>query len=119
MSLQCWKCGAALGVMLPMPRSETCPSCRTPLHVCRMCRHFDPSRAGQCRELAADPVAEKMRANGCGWYVPRQDAYQGGGAAIATKNRAALDALFGGTPSPAPGDSAAPPPPAPGSPPEA
>lgn len=98
MSLQCWKCGAALSTLLPMPRSETCPSCRTPLHACRMCRHFDPSRAGQCRELAADPVYEKMRANWCGWFVPRQDAYQGGGAAIATTHRAALDALFGGSP---------------------
>lgn len=95
MSLQCWKCGAAIATQLPLPRGETCPSCRAQLHACRMCRHFDASRAGQCRELAADPVSDKVSANWCGWFVPRPDAYKGGGAAIAQKNRAALDALFG------------------------
>jgi hypothetical protein len=62
-----------------------------------MCRHYDVHRAGQCRELAADPVSDKTRANFCGWFVPRPDAYQGGGAAMAQGSRAALDALFGGT----------------------
>ena len=101
MSLQCWKCGATLTTLLPLPRTEACPSCRAELHACRMCRHFDASRSGQCRELAADPVADKTRANWCGWFVPRPDAYRGGGAAIAQNQRAALDALFGGAAKPA------------------
>lgn len=97
MSLVCWKCGASLaGVLLPLGRVEVCPSCRAELHVCRLCRHYDARRAGQCRELAADPVNDKTRANFCGWFVPRPDAYQGGGAAVAQGSRAALDALFGG-----------------------
>ncbi len=96
MSLQCWKCGASLaGVLLPLARTETCPSCRADLHVCRMCRHFDASRAEQCRELTAERVADKARANFCGWFVPRPEAYAGGGAAMAQANRSALDALFG------------------------
>jgi hypothetical protein len=33
--------------------------------------------------------------------VPRPDAYQGGGAAMAQGSRAALDALFGGGEKPA------------------
>lgn len=97
MSLVCWKCGASLaGLLLPLGRRETCPSCHAELHACRQCRHFDSRRAGQCRELAAEPVSDKTRANFCGWFVPRPDAYQGGGAAMAQQNRAALDALFGG-----------------------
>ncbi len=97
MSLVCWKCGASLaGVPLPLSRREACPSCHAELHACRMCRHWDTSRAGQCRELAADPVGDKTRANFCGWFVPRPDAYRGGGAAMAQGSRAALDALFGG-----------------------
>ena len=94
MSLQCWKCGASLNVLMPLSRTETCPGCRAELHSCRMCRHYDPARAGQCRELAADRVSDKTRANFCGWFVPRPDAYRGGGAAVAQSNRAALDALF-------------------------
>ena len=96
MSLQCWKCGASLaGILLPLSRTEACPSCHAELHVCRMCRHFDPGRAEQCRELAAERVGDKTRANFCGWFVPRPEAYAGGGAAMAQANRSALDALFG------------------------
>ncbi|MEW5966274.1 MAG: hypothetical protein AB1720_04655 [Pseudomonadota bacterium] len=95
MSLVCWKCGASLaGLPLPFGRRDVCPSCRTDLYVCRQCRHFDAHRAGQCRELAADRVAEKTRANDCGWFVPRPEAYKGGGAAVAQASRSALDILF-------------------------
>ncbi len=93
MSLQCWKCGATLTVLLPLSRTDTCPSCRAALHACRMCRHFDAGRARQCRELAAERVLDKVRANVCGWFVPRPDAYRGGGAAVAQSNCSPLDAL--------------------------
>lgn len=94
--LCCWKCGATLaGLLLPLGRRDECPSCHADVHVCRMCRHFDARRAKQCRELAADEVKDKTRANFCGWLVPRPDAYQGGGAAIRMNTRSALDALFG------------------------
>lgn len=97
MSLVCWKCGGSLaGLPLPLGRRDVCPGCRADLHVCRQCRHFDAGRAGQCRELAAERVADKIRGNDCGWFVPRPDAYRGGGAAIAQPDRRALDALFGG-----------------------
>ncbi|OYW36054.1 MAG: hypothetical protein B7Z35_13705 [Hydrogenophilales bacterium 12-61-10] len=102
MSLQCWKCGATLALLLPLSRTETCPSCRADLHACRMCRHFDAGRARQCRELAAEPPADKARANFCGWFVPRPDAYRGGGAAVVQLNRSALEALFGNPADPAP-----------------
>ena len=95
MSLQCWKCGASLaGMLLPLSLRETCPSCRADLHVCKMCRHYDAHRSGQCRELAAERVADKTRVNDCGWFVPRPEAYKGGGAAMAQASRGALDALF-------------------------
>lgn len=106
MSLQCWKCGTSLaGILLPLARTEACPSCHADLHVCRMCRHFDASRAEQCRELAAERVSDKTCANFCGWFVPRPEAYTGGGAAVAHASRGALDALFAdqpGEPKPAP-----------------
>ena len=99
MSLVCWKCGASLaGMLLPLSRRDTCPSCHADLHVCRLCRHYDAHRAGQCRELAADRVAEKSRVNDCGWFVPRQEAYRGGGAVMAQPGRSALDALFSNPP---------------------
>ena len=94
--LYCWKCGATLvGLMLPLGRRDECPGCHAELYVCRMCRHYDPRRAKQCRELAADEVRDKTRANFCGWFVPSADACQKGGTAIVQGNRAGLDALFG------------------------
>lgn len=101
MTLQCWKCGASLaGLLLPLQRGETCPSCRSALHVCRMCRHFDSHRSGQCREPSARRVADKTHANDCGAFVPRPEAYKGGGAAIAQASRSALDAVFAVPPVP-------------------
>jgi len=99
MSLVCWKCGASLaGMPLPLGLRDSCPSCRADLHVCKQCRHYDAHRASQCRELAAERVADKTRANDCGWFVPRPGAYKGGGAAVAQASRSALDALFGSQP---------------------
>ncbi|MEQ1591180.1 MAG: hypothetical protein ABL892_02210 [Thiobacillaceae bacterium] len=81
--LACWKCGAALaGLMLPLGQRDQCPSCRADVHACRMCRHFDARRVRQCREPGVVEVKDKAFANACGWFVPRPDAYQGGGAAI-------------------------------------
>lgn len=95
MTLQCWKCGASLaGLLLPLARGGTCPSCQSALHVCRMCRHFDAHRPGQCREPSARRVADKTHANDCGAFVPRPEAYKGGGAAIAQASRSALDAVL-------------------------
>jgi len=95
MSLVCWKCGASLaGMLLPLSRREACPSCRTDLHVCRLCRHFDAHRAGQCREPAAERVKNKIGANHCGWFVPRLEAYRGGGAVMAQASRSAFDVLL-------------------------
>ena len=95
-ALQCWKCGASLAALaLPLGRRDQCPSCRAELHVCRLCRFFDPRVAQQCREPMAEDVRGKERANFCGYFVPRPDAYRGGGAAVARGDRRALDALFG------------------------
>ena len=60
-----------------------CPSCRAELYVCRLCRFFDPRVAQQCREPLAEDQRDKTRANFCGYFVPRPDAYRGGGAAVA------------------------------------
>lgn len=94
-TLQCWKCGASLAaISLPLGRRDECPSCHAELHVCRLCRFFDTRVAQQCREPMAEDVRVKERANFCGYFVPRPDAYRGGGAVLAQGDRSALDALF-------------------------
>lgn len=93
---QCWRCGADL-TDLPRPygRFSQCPACRADLHVCLMCRHYDSRKAKQCRELAADEIRDKGRANPCEWFQPRPGAHRPAPDLGANPARRDLDALFG------------------------
>ena len=94
-TLVCWKCGASLAELgLPFGRAEYCRACRAELHVCRMCRFYDTTKARQCAEPVAEPVQDKQRANFCGYFEPAADRFRRADPA-ADAARAALDALFG------------------------
>ncbi len=96
-ALVCWKCGAGLeDLPLPVARRAACPACHAELHVCRMCRHYDPSKAKHCRELAADEVRDKTRANFCEWFQARPDAYAAGPSDLPSHGRDELESLFDG-----------------------
>jgi len=95
----CWKCGADLkDVPQPLGRRAECLVCGAELHVCRQCRHYAPGKAKQCRELAAEEVRDKTRANFCEWFQAGAGAPAASGPAA---GRASLDALFGGPTPPA------------------
>jgi hypothetical protein len=94
-ALLCWKCGAALADLpLPVGRAEYCRACRAEVHVCRMCRFYDLSKAKQCAEPVADPVLNKERANFCGYFEPVAGRFRPVNPA-GDEARTALDALFG------------------------
>ncbi len=94
-SLACWKCGASLAAhTLPFPRTDECRACRAELHVCRMCRWYDTSKAKSCAEPVADEVQDKGRANFCGYFEPVGGRFRPPGA-VANQARDALEALFG------------------------
>jgi hypothetical protein len=91
----CWKCGTPLPeLLLPVSRQEECADCRAELHVCRMCEFFDTAAPQQCRERVADNVAEKSRANFCGYFRISPRAFTASPDQAATTCRE-LDALFG------------------------
>ena len=75
---------------LPLSRRDECPECSASLHVCRMCRHFDPAAVNQCREDDAEE-----RVNFCEWFVPSETAFDPAGKAEADRAKESLDALFG------------------------
>jgi len=102
--LRCYNCGAALDALtLPLSRRDMCPSCSVHVHVCRMCRHFDPQVTRQCREDDAEEVLDKKKVNFCEWFLPSPDAWDGTGDRREARARAELEALFGGD-----GDAGAP-----------
>ncbi len=92
----CWKCGAALAeLLLPLARLAECSACRAELHVCKSCVYYDTRVANHCCEPVAEPVSDKTRANFCGYFQFRADAWQPQAAQVQSA-RAQLDSLFGG-----------------------
>jgi len=74
--LQCWKCGVALqNFETPYSRYEECTRCKADLHVCLLCRHYDPIVADACREDRADYILDKDKANFCDYFKPRPGAH--------------------------------------------
>lgn len=95
--LKCWKCGADLkSVPRPFSRFAECPGCKTELHVCRMCRHYDLRYVGECSHDFADKVLVKDKANFCSHFKPSARAFEGGaGQPEKEKAQQELQSLFG------------------------
>ncbi len=92
----CFRCGASLASLtLPLSRRDECPECSAHLHVCRMCRHFDPAAVRQCLEDDAEDVSDKQRLNFCEWFVAAENTFDSAAKAEADRARLSLDALFG------------------------
>ena len=68
--MNCWKCGAEYK-QLPGERvknRDTCAQCDADLHVCRNCRHYDPTAHNECRETQAEWVRFKEKNNYCDYF---------------------------------------------------
>jgi hypothetical protein len=95
--LVCWRCGASLAALsLPLRRLDECPMCRAELHVCRMCRSYDPRVAKKCREDDAEEVRGKEQANFCDYFRPRPEAFDPALGEAERKARDQLSGLFSG-----------------------
>jgi predicted RNA-binding Zn-ribbon protein involved in translation (DUF1610 family) len=94
-NVRCFRCGASLAALsLPLSRQDQCPDCGMDLHVCKMCRHYDPRVPKRCREDDAEEVYEKERLNFCDWFVPSDSAFDPQRKAEEDSATAALKALF-------------------------
>lgn len=94
--IACYRCGESLAdLSLPLSMREQCPACSADLHVCKMCRFYDPRATRQCREDGADDVTDKERPGFCDWFKPSEDAFDPGRKSQEDAARSALDALFG------------------------
>jgi hypothetical protein len=94
--IHCYRCGTSLAALsLPLSRQDECPECTVYLHVCRMCKNYDPQIPRQCREDGAEDVIEKDRVNFCDWFSPSEDAFDSATKSQANAAKQSLDALFG------------------------
>jgi len=89
--LRCHRCGTRAGD----PRSfrAVCTACGGFLHCCRNCEHYEPGRHNDCREPAAEQIADKEAGNFCDFFRPGRPTASAG-AAGPSEARARLDALF-------------------------
>ncbi len=66
--MHCWHCQySSLEAFL---RHDVCPQCGRDTRVCLNCTFYDPSAAGACREMSAERVIDKEKANFCDWFRP-------------------------------------------------
>jgi len=92
----CWKCGADISDLpFPLGRMSKCSVCKADLHVCKLCKFYDKTRANQCQEPVADPVTDKQRANFCGYFEIDDSAFQKQDSAGVASAQDDLSALFG------------------------
>jgi hypothetical protein len=50
-------------------RSDTCPHCRHDLRCCLQCKFYDPGSYNECKEVSAERVVDKERANFCDYFI--------------------------------------------------
>ncbi|MEN0059049.1 MAG: hypothetical protein AAGB31_09455 [Bdellovibrio sp.] len=90
--LICFNCSHEMNFVGTIGRREECPQCRSDVHVCKNCEHYDPKAYNECREPSAEVVREKDRANFCDYFSVRKGGQ--GGVDKAAALRAAAEALF-------------------------
>lgn len=94
--LVCWRCGASLkDIPKPLGRLAQCKSCGADLHVCRLCKFYNPNHFEKCDHDMAEPAREVDVANFCHYFRPSPDAYNPQERSRADHAMAELKALFG------------------------
>ena len=58
---------------------DACDRCRTDLHICLNCDHYDATTYNECRESNAERILDKDRANRCEYFRPTDRIGAGGG----------------------------------------
>ena len=91
---------------MPLSRGARCKACDAAVHICLMCRFYDPRVAKQCREPVADEVKDKDRPNFCDYLELNPQAWKPADHSEADAAASGLNALFGlDTPTEATGEA--------------
>ena len=94
--LVCWRCGASLkDIPKPFVRLAQCKTCAADLHVCRLCKFYNPKFFEKCDHELAEAAREVDVANFCQYFQPKADAYNPQERSRADAAMAKLNALFG------------------------
>lgn len=90
--MNCAFCGEKTEVKGKVSRNDLCPHCGRDLKCCKQCTFYDSGAYNECREVSADRVVAKERANFCEHFVPTGS--RRGKVDRAQEARKELEALF-------------------------
>ena len=76
---RCFNCSTQLSNGIDW--NGVCPKCKTPLHCCKQCSHFEPSTRFQCLKPIPVRIPLKDKANECTLFSPRVTVARDGIAA--------------------------------------
>ena len=97
-ALVCWHCGGSLkNIATPFTRLAQCQACGADLHVCRLCKFYNPNHFEKCDHDMAEPAREVDIANFCHYFRAKPNAYNPREKSRADDAMAQLKALFGET----------------------
>lgn len=92
MKVQCFHCKKVNEFPNKIGLRDECEFCKSDIHVCKNCEHYDTKVYNECRETTADVVRDKERSNHCDYYVVRSSINSADDQKA--KLKAAADALF-------------------------
>lgn len=93
--MDCIFCGNVVPMEGKVSRQDTCPHCDRDLRCCKQCNFYDQDAYNECKEVSAERILDKERANLCDYYIPRGAAKKAGGRVNRTSEaKEALEALF-------------------------
>ena len=92
--MKCHFCGENVSIKEKVSRQDTCSHCNRDLRCCKQCNFYDPNAYNECREVQAERIVDKERANFCDYYVPRGTKVPSRGINRTREAKAALEALF-------------------------
>lgn len=92
--MKCAFCGGRIIIEGQVGRQDTCPHCNRDLRCCIQCKFFDRNAYNECREVSAERIIDKERANFCDHYVLSGTKGHSGQFNRNRDAREALEALF-------------------------
>ena len=90
----CAFCNGVLDITGKVSRQDTCPHCQRDLRCCKQCKFFDPHAYNECREVSAERIVDKERANFCDFFALRGTKGTGRRSDKVKEAKQALEALF-------------------------
>ncbi|MGD8230079.1 MAG: hypothetical protein PVI20_20050 [Desulfobacteraceae bacterium] len=92
--MNCAFCSSVLEIEGAVGRQDICPHCNRDLRCCKQCKFYDPHAYNECREVSAERIVDKERANLCDYFALRGSKGGRGGSDKVKEAKKALEALF-------------------------